>query len=155
MSKVLIVYESRWGNTKHVVETIIDEIKEAPETEVTLCELKDIDTKELNNFDTILIGSPNHIGNATMSIRTFIDKLRKLNPEGKLVAFFDTYFEDQFQVAINKMEKLIGQKASGLKLISPSLSIKVEGIKGPIANGELAKAKEFGIRIVTQSRSQV
>lgn len=38
----------------------------------------------------------------------------------------------------------------GLKLITPSLSIKVKGMKGPIVDGELPKCKEFGNKIARQ-----
>jgi hypothetical protein len=36
------------------------------------------------------------------------------------------------------------KKAPGLELISSGLSIKVSGMKGPIADGELPKCKMFG-----------
>ena len=48
------------------------------------------------------------------------------------------------------MERKISEKAPGLKLFTPGLSIRVEGMKGPIAEGELPKCKEFGVKIATQ-----
>lgn len=50
-------------------------------------------------FDTILISSPNHMGRPTRSIRKFVDKLGKLNLEGKQVAVFDTYLGGDFEKA--------------------------------------------------------
>jgi len=37
-----------------------------------------------------------------------------------------------------------------MKMVAPGLSIKVEGMKGPITEGEPPKCKEFGIKIATQ-----
>lgn len=115
-----------------------------------LSELKEVDLNQLVNFDVILIGSPNHMGGATRSIRKFIDNLEKLNLEGKLGAVFDTYLGGDFEKAVRKMEKQISEKVPGLKPVAPGLSIRVKGMKGSIDEGELSKCKEFGVKIATQ-----
>ena len=150
MAKVIVVYESKYGNTKLVAETIIEGMRVVSGIEPVLNELKEVDLNQLIEYDAILVGSPNHIGNATRGIRKFIDKLGKLNLEGKLAAVFDTYLGGDFEKAAKKMEKQISEKAPGLKLAAPGLSIRVEGTKGPIAEGELPKCKEFGTKIATQ-----
>lgn len=43
------------------------------------------------------------------------------------------------------------EKASSLNVIAPSPSIKVEGMKGPVAEGELLKCKAFGENIARVS----
>ena len=69
MAKAIVVYESKYGNTKFVAETIIDGMREIPGIEIVLNELKEVDLNQLVDFDAILVGSPNHIGNATRGIR--------------------------------------------------------------------------------------
>ena len=150
MAKVIVVYESKYGNTKLVAETIIEGMREVSGIEPSLNELKEVDLNQLTECDAILVGSPNHIGNATRGIRKFIDKLGKLSLKGKLAAVFDTYLGGSFEKAAKKMEKQMSQKAPGLKLAPHVLSIKVEGMKGPITEGELPKCKEFGIEIANQ-----
>ena len=49
------------------------------------------------------------------------------------------------------MEKQIGEKVPGLTLVAPGLSIRVNGMKGPIAGGELPKCKGFGVEIATHA----
>ena len=154
MAKVIVVYESKYGNTKLVAETIVDGMREVSGIETVLSELKEVDLNQLIDFDVILVGSPNHMGNATRSIRKFIDKLGKLNLKGKLAAVFDTYLSGDFEKAVKKMEKQIREKAPGLKLAAPGLSIRVEGMKGPITEGELPKCKEFGVKVATQLKEQ-
>jgi len=154
MAKVIVVYESKYGNTKIVAETIIEGIREAQGVETVLNELKEVDLNKIAEYDVILIGSPNHYGGSTKSVREFIDKLEKLNLERIHFAVFDTYLgKGFFEKAVEKMEKRIYEKVPGLKQIAPGLSIAVQGLKGPIVEGELPKCKEFGKKIGTQLRT--
>ncbi|MEM2387315.1 MAG: flavodoxin domain-containing protein [Candidatus Bathyarchaeia archaeon] len=154
MAKVLIVFESRYGNTKRVAESITEGIKENDGIEVSLRELKDVDLKEIPFYDTILIGSPNHVGGPTRGVRSFIDKLGDLRLDGMKYAVFDTYMGGDFEKAVKKMEKRINEKAPGLKRVVAGLSIKVKGIKGPILEDELPKCREFGKNIAIQLKRE-
>ena len=154
MAKAIVIYESKYGNTKLVAETIIEGLRGVSGVDVVLSEVKEVDLNQLAEFDAILVGSPNHMGGATRSIRKFIDRLGKLNLEGKLAAVFDTYMGKDFEKAVKKMEKQIREKVPGLKLAAPGLSIRVEGMKGPITEGELPKCKEFGAKIASLLKDQ-
>lgn len=50
-------------------------------------------------------------------------------------------------------EKRISEKVPALKLITSGLSIKVDGTRGSITDGELPKCKEFGKRITDQLKA--
>ncbi|MEM3712069.1 MAG: hypothetical protein QXR97_00800 [Thermoproteota archaeon] len=50
--------------------------------------------------------------------------------------------------AAEKMEKQVSEKAPEMRRLLPGLSIKVEGLKGPVADGEFSKCREFGREIV-------
>jgi len=154
LAKAIVVYESKYGNTKLVAETIVEGMRAVSGIETVLNELKEVDSDQLIEFDAVLVGSPNHMRGATRSIRKFIDKLGKLHLEGKLTAVFDTYIGKDFEKAVKKMEKQIREKVPGLKIAVPGLSIRVEGMKGPITEGELPKCKEFGVKIATQLKDQ-
>lgn len=153
MTKVIVVYESKHGNTKLVAETIIEGMKKVKGIETVLSELKKVDLNEIPDYDAILVGSPNHFGGPTRGIKKFINKLGKLNLKGKSAAVFDTYMGGNFEKAAKKMEKKINEKVPGLKLVAPGLSIKVQGMKGPILEEELPKCKEFGNKIATQMKT--
>ena len=154
MAKVIIIYESKYGNTKLVAESIVEGMREVSGIATVLGELNEVDQNQLTEFDAILAGSPNHMGGATRGIRKFIDSLGKLDLEGKLTAVFDTYLGGDFEKAVKKMEKQISEKVPGLKQAAPGLSIRVEGMKGPITEGELTKCREFGTKIATQLKGQ-
>jgi len=152
--KAIVVYESKYGNTRLVAETIVEGMNQVPETEAMVSELGDVDFTQIDRFDAILVGSPNHIGRATRSISKFIDKLGKLNLKGKRAAVFDTYLGRDFEKAVKKMEKQIGEKAPVMKLAAPGLSIRVDGTKGPITDGETPKCKDFGVKIATRIKER-
>ena len=153
MAKVIVAYESKYGNTRLVAEAIIEGMREVEEIETVLSELKEADLNKVPDYDEILIGSPNHWGGPTRGVRKFIDKLGKLNLEGKLFAVFDTCLGKDFEKAVKKMEKRINEKVPGLKQIAPGLSTRVQGMKGPLVEGELPKCKEFGNKIATQIKT--
>jgi flavodoxin len=153
VTKVIVVYESKYGNTKQVAEAMIEGINETERIEAVLKELKHVEPTEVLDYDVVLIGSPNHFGGPTRDIKKFIDKLGKLPLKEKMFAVFDTYIKGDFEKAVKKMEKRINEKVPELKLIAPGLSIKVQGMKGPIFEEELPKCKEFGKKIATQLKT--
>jgi menaquinone-dependent protoporphyrinogen IX oxidase len=152
LTKVLVAFDTKYGNTKLVAETIAEGMREVEGMEVTISNMKEIDLKKIIDYDAILMGAPNHMGGPTRTAKKFIDKLGKLNLN-KLVAVFDTYMHKDFDKAVKKMEKKINEKAPELKIVTPGLSIRVEGMKGPIAEEEFPKCREFGKQVATQIKS--
>ncbi|KKM00542.1 hypothetical protein LCGC14_1803350 [marine sediment metagenome] len=53
-----------------------------------------------------------------------------------------------FEKAIRKMENQVSESQPDLNKASKGLSIKVDGMKGPIADEDLPKCKEFGVKLV-------
>jgi flavorubredoxin len=152
-ARIMIVYETKYGNTKLVAETIAEGLREVEGTEVVVSELKEVDFNKMPDYDAILVGSPNHVGGPTWGIKKFIGRLGKLPLEGKIFAAFDTYLGRSSEQAMRKMEKNISGKVPGAKLVAPGLSIRVQGMKGPISDGELPKCREFGNKIATQIKA--
>ena len=147
MVKVLVVYDTKHGNTKLVAESIVDGLEGAGGIEAVVRDVEGLKLHDFPDFDAVLIGSPNHWGGPVRGINRFIDRLGGLETSGKKAAVFDTYLGGDFNKAVSKMEARIKSKAPGLELLSPGLSVKVEGMKGPIADGELPRCREFGERI--------
>jgi len=148
--KAFVVYDTKYGNTKLVAETIVAGLKGVEGMETTISDIEELDVENIPDFDLVLIGSPNHMGGPVRGITRFIDELGKRDMEGKQAAVFDTYMGGDFNKAVSKMEARIKQKAPSLRLISSGLSIKVEGMKGPIVEGEIPKCREFGNKIAEQ-----
>ena len=146
--KALIVYDTKYGNTKKVAELIAEGINSVEGNEITINNVKDVDLNKENSYDMILIGSPNHVGSHTKSVKKFINKLSEALLKINSFAVFDTYLSKDFEKTVKKMEKQISERMPDLKKAAPGLSIKVEGIKGPITEIDLPKCKEFGINLI-------
>jgi flavorubredoxin len=85
-------------------------------------------------------------------MKKFVDKLAEFKLEAKSVAVFGTYSGRVRSTdrAVKKLEKIVGKTLPNSKLLSPSLSVRVKGVTGPAAEGELTKCKEFGRTIAKQ-----
>jgi flavorubredoxin len=153
MVKVFVVYDTKYGNTKLVAEKIVEGIREVEGIETAISDVEEVDLEKVAGYDAILIGSPNHMGGPVRGINKLVDKLGKLDLKAKWVAVFDTYLGGDFEKAVKKMEKRISEKVPGLKLITSGLSIRVDGMKGPVTDGEFPKCEEFGKKIANQLKT--
>ena len=156
--KVLIAYDSKYGNTEKVAKLIAEGITSVEGNKVIVNNVKDIKLKKEDSYDLLLIGSPNHFGRHVGSIKKFINKLPKSQLKVNAYSIFDTYMGGDsenteegvcsYTKMLNKIEKQINEKMPNLKKLNSGLSIKVDGMKGPIAIEDLPKCKDFGIKLV-------
>lgn len=147
MATALIVYDSKYGNTKIVAEKIAEGVREGGEIETTVSLMEDFDVEKIMKYDILVIGAPNHYSKPSEKALSFIKELVGLDLVGKRVAAFDTCLRKQEGRAFGRIEREIREIAPGAQPITPGLSILVGGTKGPILDGELPKCEEFGKRI--------
>jgi flavodoxin len=152
VTRVLIAFNTVHGNTKRVAELIAQGMKEGGVRDVTVVDMEKTDPRQAVNFDVILLGCPNHARRPTRAFSKFVDGMKKSGLTGKQITVFDTCMEGQFQVVMDKMEKQVAEKLPSSILLPPGLSIKVLGMKGPLADGEEAKCVSFGINLATRIR---
>ncbi len=145
MKRAVIVYESVYGNTKRLAETICNGIVSAG-VECTIRKTGEIHTDELTNYDAILLGAPNHNQAPAMNLTRFIDRASIVVLNGRMGAVFDTHTGGNRDVAAVILERLVAEKLHGLELIG-RFSAKVEGRRGPVAEEDLTRAREFGVGI--------
>ena len=148
---MLVVYETKFGNTKKAAETIAEGMKEGEQIETEVLNVNDVDYSKVRDYDAIIIGSPTWGGNCTDTIKKFVDELAGLSLNEKFYAVFDTNSGiPLLSKAVKKMEKLISKKLPSFKKILPGLPVRVKGTKGPIVEGELPKCQNFGKEIATK-----
>ncbi|MFX0033900.1 MAG: flavodoxin family protein [Promethearchaeota archaeon] len=157
--KVLVVYYTKYGNTQQVAKLIAEGITSVDNNEVVVNNVKDVKLKNPDSYDLLLIGSPVHFGSHVGSIKKFINKLPKAQLKAKTYAIFDTYMGDEsesteegvcsYTKMVDKIENQISEKMPNLTKAGPGLSIRVKGMKGPIAEEDLPKCKEFGVKLGT------
>ncbi|MGA3059206.1 MAG: flavodoxin domain-containing protein [Candidatus Bathyarchaeia archaeon] len=156
MLKVFVIYDTKYGNTKLAAEGIMEGIREVEGIETSIGYVKEIDIGKVADYDVIVLGAPNHMGRPSQTMKKFVNRLAELDLKAKNVVVFGTYSGRARTVdrAVKKLEKMAEKKLPNLKLVSPSLSIKVNGIPGPLVEGELDKCKDFGRRITNQIKQK-
>jgi flavorubredoxin len=150
--KVLVIYDSKYGNTKIAAENILEGLKQVEDIEADISYVKEVDSQNVVSYNALIIGAPNHMGSPSRTIKKFFDKLAELDLKGKDVAVFGTY-SGRIRVsdrAVKKLDKRVEKTLPKVKLLLPSLSIKVKGVTGPVVEGELTRCKDFGNRIANQ-----
>jgi flavodoxin len=154
--KAFVVYDSKYGNTKQVAENILDGLKQTGEVEAAIGYAKEVSPRDLAGYDVLIIGGPNHMGKPSRTITRFVDSLTAASLSAKWFSAFDTYFQRQryYQKAMKKLEKHITEQIPNLTQLTPGLSVRVKGVNGPIIEGELPKAIEFGKTIAAQLKQR-
>ncbi len=148
--KALIIYGTKTGNTRAVAEAIAKGLNATKTVEVVVMDVKVAKPKEALAYDVVLIGSANHMGEPVGDVKKFLKNLEKLNLQGKTGAIFDSHIKGDKR-AIQKMEKQVREKILGITLVIPGWGVEATGIlKGPLMEGELAKAERFGETLSTK-----
>jgi flavodoxin-like protein len=164
----LVVYESWFGNTQRIAQTVADAL--AAEGDVKVMSVDD-ELPSLSEFDLLVVGAPTHVhglssrvsrkgaldqqgrdGNAGIGVRGWLEALPLLGRPP--VAVFDT--------RAHKAELLVGSAAQGIarrlrrrgyKLAAEPESFFVEGTPGPLEDGELDRAAEWGKTLANEVMS--
>ena len=135
--KILIVYDSTYGNTEEIARAI----GEAITGEVKVLRVGEADPSE--TFDLLIVGSPTHGGRPTQAIQDFTKRVPALN--GAPVAAFDTRLSSGlvkiFGYAAGRIGKTLEKK--GGTLVKPPEAFFVKGTKGPLREGELERAASW------------
>ncbi|MFX1299068.1 MAG: flavodoxin family protein [Promethearchaeota archaeon] len=155
--KVLIVYDSVHGNTEQIAQAMGKALNS--EMEVKVAKASEVEIDHLTELNLLIVGSPTHGGRFTEAIQTFF-KDKELSIKGINVAAFDT--RTSSTGIAGRIEKFFGraavriadvlEKKEGTLVIQPEGFI-VEGIKGPLKEGELERAEIWAKKLVEKIKS--
>lgn len=159
---ILIVYDSRYGNTEKVAQAIAGGF--APSHAVTLMRAGDVNAAALTSTDLLIVGSPTHGGRATPAIQEFINKIPAGGLKNVRVTAFDTRFSaSEKGFGLRLLMRLVGYaagriakslQAKGGHLVASPDGFIVEDKEGPLKEGELTRAADWAQRTaVTQQAS--
>lgn len=148
--KAIVFYDSRYGNTETISLAIVRGLKAGGVDDVLVMKLKTADEDDFKDRQLWVVGSPTRWGSASFGLRTLLKNAIKDEGKDRRAAVFDTRFENMHRGAAEKL-KVIFERA-GMVLVLPPESYKVMAIKGPLADGEEARAEEYGKRIADQVR---
>jgi len=145
----LIVYDSLYGNTELLARTIGAAVTGDPQ----VARIGDTTFSELGSFGLVIVGSPTQGGRPTQAMQEHLGRLPSLG--GAKVAAFDTRLTNRwvrvFGFAADKIAA--GLKAHDGTLVAEPEGFFVEGKEGPLAKGELERAKAWARGILETLQS--
>jgi len=116
MKKVLIVYDSRTGNTEQMAQYIAEGVRFSG-SEAELKRVREIkNEKELEGYDAYIFGSPTYHRDMIGTMKTFLFLAQKANLEGKLGGAFGSYTHsgDAPKIILDTLEFVFKMKISSL-----------------------------------------
>jgi len=138
----VVVYDSRFGNTKKVAEALDLGLRESGTRTVCLDE-KDVAVNHLQEYDLICVGAPTEKFSASDSMKVFLEKLKEVDLSGKYAFVFDTKVSPGiFGSAAKYIEKEL--KNLGLVVLSPRETATVSTTRegGAISGATLKEGEE-------------
>jgi len=148
--KVLIVYDSVYGNTEKIAKAIGGAIA----GEVKVLRVDEANPAELEAIDLFIIGSPTQGGRPTPAIQDLLNKVLEPAVQGINVAAFDTRMSTKlvgiFGYAAGRIADNL--KGKGGILIVPPEGFFIKGYKGPLKEGELERAAGWARRILESKK---
>lgn len=141
--KSLVLYESKYGNTHKIADTIAEVIS------AEIACVSDFKPAMLAGIDLLVVGSPIHGWQPSEETVRFLAHLEKNSLKGIYVATFDTGFKTRLSgnAAARIMKKL--ELAGGTELISTHKFVILQ-MEGPLAPDEIDQAKNWASLLITQ-----
>jgi len=91
MSRILVLYYSRSGNTEKMANAVAEGAKNAGTSDVELTYY--VDAEDLVNFDAILLGAPTYHHDVQIDMKTLFEEAaaKSINLKGKVGGAFGSY----------------------------------------------------------------
>ena len=174
--RTLVVYESLFGNTHEIADAIGEGIRKAdPSAEVTCVAVADATDELVEQAQLLVVGGPTHMRGLTsgMSRKLGLENERKVGhedriemkspeiglrdwlgdlataPDGRRAAAFDTRAPVRMA---GGAAKGIGKRLRkrGYELTVEPEGFGIEDTTGPLRDGEIERAREWGAMLVSQ-----
>ena len=159
--KVLIIYDSSFGNTEQIAQAIGHALGSQEDVEVL--RVGNVKPEQLTGLKLLIVGSPTQAFRPTPAINNLLGRIPMNGLRGVKVAAFDTRISmDDIDPPIVRfigrfVVKLFGYaakpiadrlKKKGGELTIPPEGFFVEGTEGPLKEGELERAADWARQIM-------
>jgi flavodoxin len=161
MIKALVVYDSFFGNTERIARSIGNALGR-PE-DVGIFRVVDVRPEQLAGLKLLIVGSPTRAFSPSPAIKKFLKSIPQNGLKGVKVAAFDTRVTDEeidsavfilrifvniFGYAAKPIADRLVKK--GGQLIAPPDGFFVQGMEGPLKEGELERASDWAKQILAK-----
>jgi flavodoxin len=152
-----VVYDSQFGNTARIAQAIGDSLGDDEATEVV--HIDEMKPEQLSEAALLVVGSPTQRFNPTQGTAEFLKSIPEKGLHGVKVTAFDTRFTEEkiheirvlaffvniFGYAASKIADRLEKKGGELVILPEGFY--VEDTEGPLLEGELERAREWGRKI--------
>jgi flavorubredoxin len=135
----LVVYDSKFGNTKKVAEAIASGLR--AHGPVRLLGLDRLLPHDLGKVDLLFVGGPTQAHGISPRIRQFLDGLETRRATGTVAATFDTRYKMPRAIS-GSAAKTIARKLrrAGIRIFSTPESFFVSRVGPELEQGEIERA---------------
>ena len=157
--KTLIVYFSKFGNTRRVAQAVAETMKQAGDTRVVSIER--LTASDLEGVDLVVLGSPTHGFTVPEAVRSTLAALPPGILAGKSVAAFDTTVRPWPLRLFRASPKLLRQlsQLGGKPVARPqTLFVQTHSTQGTgdhdlLLEGQIDRAQEWASEILGQLKT--
>lgn len=147
----LVLYDSKHGNTEKIARAIAAGLKEGGVEPVECRALASSGEEDFRGKDLWVLGAPTHYGSLPFRFSALLKNALQEDHPGVRAAIFDTRMKDFPKGAVVKLRKILEKKN---KRIIGEDSFVVNGMRGPLADGEEERAIRFGKQIAQSFLTQ-
>ena len=144
----MVVYFSKFGNTKLVAEAIAEPLEAAGFVRVISSD--QLTASDVRDADLVVMGTPTHRMNLPEAVRPVFDALPRRVLRDTPVAAFDTSYKMSWLLARFTAARKLDQrlrKLGGRRVVPPE-SFFVEEREGPLYEGEIERARAWSVSIL-------
>jgi flavodoxin len=157
--RTLIVYFSKFGNTRKIAEAIAETVKQAGETRVV--SIDQLTTSDFEGVDLVVMGSPTHGFSVPEAVRSVLSTLPAGILAGKSVAVFDTTVRPWPLRLFRASPKLLRQlsQLGGKPVARPqTFFVQTHGTQGTgernlLLEGQIDQARQWADQILKAVRT--
>lgn len=171
--RVLVVYESVYGNTREVAEAIRDGLADADDVSISPVHEAD----GVADVDLLVVGGPTHMHGLTtatsrrMAVSAAQEESGSLDPDAEKEPGLRPWLKGlarhpggraaTFDTRLDRSEVMTGSAARGIARrlrhhgydVVSTESFLVDDAEGPLADGELERARAWGLSLARALRS--
>jgi flavodoxin len=159
--EALVIYDSFFGNTERIAQSIGNALGWPEDVGILL--VGDVKPEQLAGLKLLIVGSPTRAFRPSPAIKKFLKSIPKNGLKGVKVAAFDTRITDEeidsAVFILRVMVNIFGYAAKpiadrlvkkGGQLIAPPEGFFVQGMEGPLKEGELERASDWAKQIMAK-----
>ena len=158
--KTLVIYDSAYGNTERIAQAVGSALN--PQADVTVLKVSEAKVEQVVGLELFIVGSPTQRFRPTTAISSLLKSIPENGLKGVKVAAFDTrltqshidatpilaFFVRIFGYAAKPIAT--GLRKKGGVLVSSPEGFFVEGMEGPLSQGELERAGQWAKQLLTR-----